>query len=1216
MLRAVYKALCPNCDVENISSERLEKGLACEKCMPKPPQLVREGFMSRVRDIEEELERINEIFKSYVKAPMWGLQRLWVRRFLNNESFAMIAPTGSGKTTTQVILSVYASSAYGKRVLILLPTSLLAHQVSQKIDELLKLLDLSGINVIAYHSLMKENERREVLEKINNANIIVTTTMSLIKRPEINQQKIDLAFIDDVDSFLKKSKSIDYVLNMLGVDKSLRERVEELISYEKSVKKLIKSDPDKYEEEMKKILAEKNEIRKKVSSQIIVSGATQTTIKTKRILLLETLFGFSVGRRIEVGRRIIDSYIDSLSNVSLEDLVADLINKLGTGGLVFVPLDKGSEYIDYLEKRLSEKGLRVEGFRKTNKKIFERFVSGETDVLIGLATTRSPLSRGIDLPERVRYTIFVGVPKFKVDIDINEFHPVKWLMLLNSIRDAIPREYQEEIDFIVGSLSNLRTIKRDDLEKIREAIRTNTSLEGFLEYARRVAERTMRFFQKILSDESIVNALRASPYVSMTSDKGKFAFVVPDVAAYLQGSGRASRLYAGGVTLGLSVLIIDDQKAFNSLTREMRWYIDEVSWKKFSELDLKSILREIDSDRERVKAVKSGKIVGETKDLVKTKLLIVESPNKARTISRLFGRPASRAVQDLQTYETMIEDSLLIVAASGGHIVDLSQTDGLFGVLIEKSQENKRYIYVPSYVALKRCVNCGRTVPEEVAKCPYCGSTVFRSVKNIINALRLLASQVDEVLIGTDPDSEGEKIAWDLYLMLRPFNKNIKRIRFHEVTKRALLEAIRNPENFDENMVKAQIVRRIEDRWIGYSLSPVLWKVFGLNYLSAGRVQTPVLGFVVERTKEASKKIELVTIEIEDGNRFIIRAPRGTYKKILEKGYVEIKDLVSKEEIINPPPPFTTDTMLTAVTSALRISAERAMDIAQKLFELGLITYHRTDSTTVSSFGLNIAREYISNSFGEQYFVPRKWEMPGAHECIRPTRPIDVHRLKTLIVAGVLKLQQSLSEEDLRVYDIIFRRFMASQMPPAKIKRIEFKLVAGETETTFSLVKEIIEPGFTLETPIPFEKREFREGRFAIKNIGYRIVSEKPLYGYSDLVSLMKEKGIGRPSTYAIIIETLRRRGYIVELKKAGSKLAATKLGEKVYSYLINNYTSYVNIDRTRELERKTDLVEKGEADYNELLDELYDEIKRILVDAIDNKNVSYPNLQLDYINK
>ncbi|MGC9009255.1 MAG: reverse gyrase [Sulfolobales archaeon] len=1214
MIKAVYKSLCPNCDTENISSERLSKGLACERCMPEPDHLVVEGYMSRVRDIEKELEEINKIFIKYVKAPMWGLQRLWTRRFLNNESFSMIAPTGSGKTTTQIILSVYAVKKYGKRILILLPTSLLAHQVYQKLIELINLLGINDISVVAYHSLLKESERKESLSKINSANIIVTTTMSLIKKSEINSQRIDIAFIDDVDSFLKRSKSIDYVLSMLGVDKELRDKVEELINYEKSIRKLIKSEPDKYEEEMKKIINEKSEIRKKVSSQIIVSGATQTTIKTKRIMILETLFGFTLGRRIEVGRRVIDTFIDQVPKESQEDLVAELIKKLGSGGILFIPLDKGSEYVSYLENRLREKGLNVEGFRRTDKKIFERFVSGEVDVLIGLATTKSPLTRGIDLPERVRYVIFFGVPKFRINIDVNEFHPTKWLMLINSIRDAIPREYQDEIDYIIGSLSNLKFLKKEDLAKIREAIRTNTTLEGFLEYARRIADRTLRFLQKILSDKDIVEAMKKSPYISMSSEEGKFSFVIPDVAAYLQGSGRSSRLYAGGVTLGLSVLIIDDQKAFNSLVREMKWYTDEVSWKRFSELDLETVLSEIDKDRERVKAIKSGKLVGEAKDLVKTKLLIVESPNKARTIARIFGRPAARVIQDLQTYETVIEDSLLIVAASGGHIVDLSQGDGLFGVLIEHVKDKKHNIYVPVYVSLKRCANCGRTVPEEVDKCPYCGSRVFRSVKNVINALRLLASQVDEVLIGTDPDSEGEKIAWDLYLLLRPFNKNIKRIKFHEVTKRAILEALRNPSSIDENMVKAQIVRRIEDRWIGYSLSPILWKEFGLNYLSAGRVQTPVLGFVVERTKEATKKIELIEIETEDGNRFIIKAPRGTYKKILDKNYVEIKDLEIKEEVVNPPPPFTTDTMLVAITSSLRISAEKAMDIAQKLFELGLITYHRTDSTTVSTFGLGIARDYISNSFGEEYFTPRKWEMPGAHECIRPTRAVDTHRLKTLVAAGILKLQQPLTDEDLKVYDIIFRRFIASQMPPAKIKRVEFTLVAGDFEQRFSFIKEILEPGFTLVTPVPIEKREFREGKLSIKSLRYRLISEKPLYGYSDLVALMKEKEIGRPSTYAVIIETLRRRGYVVELKKAGSKLVSTKLGEKVYSYLISNYEPYVNINRTRELEKKTDLIERGEADYNGVLDELYDEIRKILVDAIRNKHVKYPVLDTKYL--
>jgi reverse gyrase len=1215
MIRAIFKSLCPNCDIEDINSERLEKGLACKKCMPDDKDIVRDGYLKHIFSKERLVEEINRIFLEYVKAPMWSLQRLWARRFFDQESFAMLAPTGSGKTTAQIILGVYAAYKMNKRVLYLLPTSLLAHQVTEKINELINMLGAKNLIVFSYHSYLKDQERREQLEKINNAKILVTTTMSLIKRPEIHNQRVDIVFVDDVDSFLRKSKSIDYVLKMIGVDEKLRKEVEELIDEERGLRKLIKSEPDKYEEELKRIISRKTEIRRREFGQIIVSGATQTTKKTRRILMLETLLGFSVGRRIEVGRKVVDAFIEPEDERSLEQIIIDVIRRLGTGGLVYVPLDKGSDYAEALEKILVENGIKAKSFTKSSRKIFEAFVSGEYDVLIGIASSRSPLVRGIDLPERVRYAVFAGVPKFKIKIDINEFHPTKWLILLNSIRDIIPREYQDEIDFIVGSLSNLRYLRKEDLEKIREAVKNGQTLEGFLEYARRNAERTLRFFERILSDKNILEAMRKSPYISLSEKRGEYVFVVPDVAAYIQASGRTSRLFAGGVTQGLSILIIDDVKAFNALMREMRWYIDEVSWIRFKDLDLDDLIRKIDLDRERVRMIRSGKAIGEFKDLIKTRLFIVESPNKARTIGRIFGRPVQRAFMDLQTYETVIEDSLLIITASGGHVLDLSMREGLFGVLIEKDVSNENIkSFVPVYTVLKKCMNCGRTVPEEAVKCPYCGSTVFRSVKNSINALRLLASQVDEVIIGTDPDSEGEKIAWDLYLLLKPFNKNIKRARFHEVTRKGILEALKNLEDINENMVKAQIVRRIEDRWIGYSLSPVLWREFNKNYLSAGRVQTPVLGFVVERSREASKKIELITIETEDGLKFIVKAPRGTYNKLIERGYVEVKDLVVKEEIVNPPPPFTTDTMLVAVTSALKISADKAMNIAQKLFEMGLITYHRTDSTTVSTFGMGIAKDYISNIFGEEYFVPRRWEMPGAHEGIRPTRPFDVHRLKTLIAAGIIKLQAPLTEEDLKVYDMIFRRFMASQMPPATVKRISFKLVVGDFEQEFSYITEILKPGFTLMTPMPIMKIEIIEGRKMLKNVARRLVGEKPLYTYSDLVSLMKDQGIGRPSTYATIIETLRRRGYIIEPPKARSRLVATKLGEEVYEYLSKNYSQYVSVNRTRELEKKMDLVEEGKADYTQLLNELYEEINEIITDAVYNKKVEYPNLNTDLI--
>ncbi|MEZ0289693.1 MAG: reverse gyrase [Sulfolobales archaeon] len=1215
MISAVYKALCPNCGVEDIDSERLERGLACSKCMPREGFLARDGMMKKLLEREKEIESVNEIFLKFVKAPMWGLQRLWARRFLGGESFAMIAPTGSGKTTTQIVLAVYAATKLEKRVLILLPTSLLAYQVYQRLAELLELLGYKDLVISSYHSYLKASEKKENLTKMNDAKIIVTTTISLMKKPEINSQKIDIAFIDDVDSFLRKSKSIDYVLDMLGIDRTLRDEVESIIERERELKKLIKSDPSKYESELKKIMLAKSKIREKNKAQIVVSGATQTTKKTKRILLLETLLGFTTGRRIEVGRRVVDSYIELAERENIESRLVEIIRKLGTGGIVFIPLDKGSEYAERIEKILVDNGVKARNIGRSGKKIFEQFVLGEIDVLIGIASPRSPLTRGIDLPERVRYAVFVGVPKFRVRIDINEFHPMRWLILLNILRDAIPKEYQEELDFIIGSLSNLKYLRTEDLEKIRDSLRSNVQLEGFLEYGRKTAERTLRFFEKILAEERVIKALKESPFISFTGRKGEYIFVVPDTAAYLQGSGRTSRLYAGGITLGLSVVLIDDLKAFNSLVREMRWYVDDVSWIKFEELDLGKVLAEIDDDRERVKLVKSGKIVGETKDLIKTKLLVVESPNKARTIGRLFGRPVTRVFKDLQTYETMTENSLLIITASGGHIVDLSQSEGLFGVIVGDRVESLDR-FIPVYTSLRKCVNCGRTVPEEATKCPYCGATVFRSVKVYIDALRELAGQVDEILIGTDPDSEGEKIAWDLYLLLKPFNKNIKRVRFHEVTRRGILEALRNPDVINENMVKAQIVRRIEDRWIGYSLSPILWKEFNIHYLSAGRVQTPVLGFVVERTREASKKIELINIELENGDRYTIKAPRGTYNKILEEGVVRIKDIVVKEEILNPPPPHTTDTLLAQASLVLKTPTERVMSIAQKLFELGLITYHRTDSTTISSYGLSIAKEYISSTYGEKYFTPRKWESPGAHEGIRPTRPIDTQRLRILIKAGVLKIQAPLAEEDFKVYDLIFKRFIESQMPPARILRVEFKLVAGGYEQTFSIVKEVLEPGFTLVQPIPVNRLHINEGTYKIKRLERKLISEKPLYTYSDLVSLMKEKGIGRPSTYATIIETLRRRGYIVELPKAKSRLVATKLGEKVYEYLNSNYSSYVSVDRTRELEKKMDLIETGNIEYESVLRELYSEIRKIISDAVNIKGVNYPNLNVNMSSK
>ncbi|HDD26284.1 MAG TPA: DEAD/DEAH box helicase, partial [Acidilobales archaeon] len=525
-IQATFRGLCPNCGGD-ITTDRLEKGLPCSKCLPDPELKlpVIKGFLYKVWDIEEKVRLIDDLFVKAIGSRMWGLQRLWARRFFNNESFAMVAPTGSGKTTMQIILALYAASL-GKRSLILLPTSLLAHQVYQKAIELREKLGLNEDDavVVAYHSLLTDKQKREMLQVVDKAKIIITTPISLMKKSEL-QQPIDIAFIDDVDSFLRRSKSVDVVLRMLGItdeEVSLVERIQEL---ESRSKKLAKDDPETSRQLISEAQKLRLDLRGRVKGLVVVSGATQTARRTKRVKLLNTLYGFTVGGKIEVGRNIVDLYIKPKPE-EFEETIAKVVKRLGTGGLVFVPMDKGAEYVKKITEVLKSHGIKAEAYLGARKRIFEKFVIGELDVLVGIASYRSPLTRGIDLPERVRYAVFTGVPKFRLRISIDEFQPSRWLILLNEIKDVVYNKYAKEFDRVLGGLIKIRLATRDTLEAVREALKKNIELEGFPEFVRRVAKEALDFLNKVLKDPEVVDRLRKSKTITFGGKEGEYFFII------------------------------------------------------------------------------------------------------------------------------------------------------------------------------------------------------------------------------------------------------------------------------------------------------------------------------------------------------------------------------------------------------------------------------------------------------------------------------------------------------------------------------------------------------------------------------------------------------------------------------------------------------------------------------------------------------------------
>ncbi|MBC7074227.1 DEAD/DEAH box helicase, partial [Candidatus Parcubacteria bacterium] len=545
-----FKELCPNCG-GTIDSNRLNMGLPCEVCLPSFTEKMKEGALSKIDLRNKNLNEIEEMCQKVLKTKMWALQRFWARRFLEGESFNLTAPTGSGKTTMQIILSLYAAFRSQKRCLILLPTSLLVHQVNQKLSEFKKILGLE-IETAFYHSMLSQKEKKEQLKKIKQAKVILTTHLSLIKRKEINSQKVDIVFVDDIDSFLKSGKSIVFVFQMLKLPKPLKRIISKIYNKEIEIQKALQK-------------IERLKERLKFEGQIIVSGATTRGKKTKSIILLTRIFGFGLGGKINFGRKILDCYLKP--EKSLKESVAEIVKKIGKGGLIFVPSDKGKEFAQDLENYLEKNGVRAKTFINQNKKYFEMFEKGELDCLVGMVTPKSPLVRGIDLPEIIRYAVFAGVPKFLIRINIEEFHPTKWLMLLNTISHALKEDYKREFEILTQKLTKIKNLNKDQLKAVREALRENKNLEGFLEYAKKIGFLTIEFFKKILKDKDIIEALKKSPTISFGFAENEYYFLVVDEVSYIQASGRTSRLYIGGLTKGLSVVVVDDEKAFNSLVK-------------------------------------------------------------------------------------------------------------------------------------------------------------------------------------------------------------------------------------------------------------------------------------------------------------------------------------------------------------------------------------------------------------------------------------------------------------------------------------------------------------------------------------------------------------------------------------------------------------------------------------------------------------------------
>lgn len=1273
-MRGIYKNSCISCGKE-ISDDRGLLGTVCYACLKKLPvikqgdkEIVDEKLLTEILrkqkkegtelkkllDLIEEVEEINRMFKEVYNSDLWSVQKVWIRRVLQGRSFTAIAPTGIGKTTFGIITSVYLAGK-GKRSLIIVPTITLVNQVIERLRLILDKGVFPGNIVIAYyHSDLKAKEKREMLERLKTGgfNIGVISASFIAKNFDTFPSYFDFVFVDDVDAILKSSKNIDKILQLLGFSQNTIELATEKLKLGVKMGFYLKN-PEKYQQEIERYreISEKLEKQKTEAKGILVVSTATGKPRGIKHRLFRELLDFEIGSRSDTLRNILNFYKVVKEEEMLESAL-EVINKLKAsgGGLVFIPVDKGIEYAKEVEKFFNEKGIKAVSLVSNNGKknfsreeILRKFQDGEIDVIIGVSIYYGIIVRGLDIPERISYALFLGSPRFKIPLSIELLSSSQTVKLLQVLVEKLELEETE----------------KRRMERVIKVLRQRPNYEKMLEEGKEI-------LAKYINDPKIRDILKTSEDIAVVEEGDKTYLLIPDVATYIQASGRTSRLYVGGLTLGVSVVLEDNPAVLKGLMSRYRW-VDEGEWKEWGVENIETVVEKLKEDREKVKRAREGSLnIAEKMDLHnKTVLIVVESPTKAQTIARLFGKPTVRKMENLNLYEVSVavdNTSLnIIVTSSQGHIYDVVPSvsqetktrisqwgevieDEYYGILRFSNGEVKEGVnvkFVPVYASIKRCRKCGYQVASEqkLEECPMCGSKDIIDKEEFIRDIAEIVKEVDEIYIATDPDAEGEKIGWDLATFLTsrlPYTTTkklfVKRMEFHEVTKRGIENALKpqNLRDFNVQRVEAQIVRRVEDRWIGFELSQkvsqymqelyqknkkdflansegYIWKrikseggIFSfLKRLSAGRVQTPVLGWIINRYDEAQKeKKENLIITLE-----------GEIKVEVEKnivGEISLQDLVKVEVIeegerdINPLPPFTTDTLLSEISSMFRIGVAEVMSIAQTLFEAGLITYHRTDSTHVSDYGKNIAKEFLQSFANRKgldlslIFYPRSWGEEGTHECIRPTRPVRSEELKDMARDGLITLPAEISSRHFKVYDRIFDRFIASQMPPAKAKYRKYKLKIGKGELEMEKLIELVVPSW-MEIYKGIQKieenwKELKEGYVKILSID-SVVRTPKLYTQADIIKLMKEKEIGRPSTYSRIIETLLKRKYVVETKNGF--LVPTSIGRKVYEYLtsVEAFAKLVSEERTRELLQKMDKVESGEENYIALLERLYQEM-------------------------
>ena len=547
------------------------------------------------------------------------------------------------------------------------------------------------------------------------------------------------------------------------------------------------------------------------------------------------------------------------------------------------------------------------------------------------------------------------------------------------------------------------------------------------------------------------------------------------------------------------------------------------------------------------------------------KLIIVESPAKANTIKKFLGGKTK-------------------VVASMGHIRDLPKSK--LGVNIENNFE-------PEYINI-------------------------RGKGDLIKSLKKDAKSAKKVYLATDPDREGEAIAWHLAHILDIPEDSKSRVTFNEITKTAVQKAIKEPRQIDINLVNAQQARRVLDRIVGYKISPVLWKKVRKG-LSAGRVQSVAVKLIVDREKEIEDFIpeeywNIIAKLLDEKSKKEFEAKLvGKNNKKLEihsKEEVDeilanikdakfiVKDVKKGERKRNPAPPFTTSTMQQEASRKLNFSLKKTMSVAQTLYEgvkipekgtVGLITYMRTDSTRISEEARKVAKEVVEATYGSEYYENRyyktKADAQDVHEAIRPTY-IDIKPEQ---------IKDSLTNDQYKLYRLIYNRFLASQMKSAIFDTLAVTIDANEYN--FKANGQSIKfKGFMTLYVEGTDEKEDEIGQIPLLEVAQEVKKEKieskqsfteppPRYTEASLVKALEEKDIGRPSTYSPTITTILARHYI---EKEAKQLVPTELGKVVNKLLTENFPDIINVEFTAEIENEFDEIADGKENWKQMISEFY----------------------------